>query len=247
MRDNRDSTRAGAPSGPGSAPDVRSVELDPRLDPEGVVPAGLALEPGTLARLDLAFLPQLLDLVASGKSIHATGVFSADHLRAALEAYHAGLERAHAAGHDISQIRAIATIDVARLDEVEAELGAAVLALAREAADEVAAAPRFGELRALGANPMIIEPLRSPGLGTSEGAAGSEADTAEGGPDATAEGATGPAGEDAGATNMSIEDAHRLLNELSRSGTVFSELAGRLAEEARQARLEAWEAGEVPR
>lgn len=245
MRGNRDYTGVGAPSGPGSAPGIRSVELDPRLDPEGVVPAGLALEPGTLARLDLAFLPQLLDLVASGKSIHATGVFSADHLRAALDAYHAGLERAQAAGHDISQIRAIATIDVARLDEVEAGLGAAVLALAREAADEVAAAPRFGELRALGANPMIIEPLSSPGIDTSDGAAGSAAETAEGRPDATAEGATGAAAEDA--TTMSIEDAHRLLNELSRSGTVFSELAGRLAEEARQARIEAWEAGEVPR
>jgi transaldolase len=156
-----------------------SLEVDPRLahDTDATVAAARTLwatvdRPNLLIKIPatLAGLPAITTSLAEGISVNVTLIFSLDRYRAVMNAYLTGLERARAAGRDLSTIASVASFFVSRLDtEVDRRLdalatpeaaalrGKAALANARlayHAFEEVTASARWQELAALGARPQ---------------------------------------------------------------------------------------------
>lgn len=73
----------------------------------------------------VAGLEAIADATAEGISVNVTLIFSLDRHRAVIEAYLSGLERAQAAGHDLSKIHSVASFFVSRVDtEVDKRLEA---------------------------------------------------------------------------------------------------------------------------
>src|SRR5690606_37873264 len=67
----------------------------------------------------------ITETIAAGISVNVTLIFSLDRHRAVIEAYLAGLEKAQAAGIDLSTIRSVASFFVSRVDtEVDSRLEA---------------------------------------------------------------------------------------------------------------------------
>jgi|SRR5690625_1185161 len=105
---------------------------------------------------------------AEGISVNVTLIFSLDRYRAVMNAYLSGLEQAHEAGRDLSQIRSVASFFVSRIDSaIDSELenidsdtardvaGKAAIAnahLAFEAYSEVFTTPRWETLADAGAH-----------------------------------------------------------------------------------------------
>jgi transaldolase len=68
-------------------------------------------------------LPAITQCISEGISINVTLIFSLQRYGEVIDAYMAGLEQAAAAGHDLSQIRSVASFFVSRMDtEVDARL-----------------------------------------------------------------------------------------------------------------------------
>jgi transaldolase len=68
-------------------------------------------------------LPAITQCISEGISINVTLIFSLERYGEVMDAYMAGLEQASAAGHDLSQIRSVASFFVSRMDtEVDARL-----------------------------------------------------------------------------------------------------------------------------
>jgi len=68
-------------------------------------------------------LPAITQCISEGISINVTLIFSLQRYGEVIDAYMAGLEQATAAGHDLSQIRSVASFFVSRMDtEVDARL-----------------------------------------------------------------------------------------------------------------------------
>jgi transaldolase len=68
-------------------------------------------------------LPAITQATAEGISVNVTLIFGLDRYSQVIDAYMAGLEQAAAAGHDLSQIRSVASFFVSRVDtEVDARL-----------------------------------------------------------------------------------------------------------------------------
>lgn len=119
--------------------------------------------PATLAGLDA-----ITEVIAAGISVNVTLIFSLDRYDAVIDAYLAGLEKAHAAGIDLATIHSVASFFVSRVDtEIDKRLkaidsdaaraltGTAGLANARLAFDLCAqrfSTPRAASLLASGAN-----------------------------------------------------------------------------------------------
>jgi transaldolase len=119
--------------------------------------------PATLAGLDA-----ITEVIGAGISVNVTLIFSLDRYDAVVDAYLAGLEKAHAAGIDLGQIHSVASFFVSRVDtEIDKRLaaigsdaaraltGTAGLANARLAYDlceQKFSAPRAERLLASGAN-----------------------------------------------------------------------------------------------
>jgi transaldolase len=61
-------------------------------------------------------LEAITELIAEGISVNVTLIFSLQRHREVIEAYLAGLEKAQAAGKDLSQIRSVASFFVSRVD-----------------------------------------------------------------------------------------------------------------------------------
>lgn len=117
-------------------------------------------------------LPAITQAIANGHSINVTLIFSLDRYRAVTGAYLDGLERARAAGHDLSKIHSVASFFVSRIDtavdEQLANIGGAeadrlhgqvALAnarLAHEAYEEIFATERWRLLEAAGARPQRL-------------------------------------------------------------------------------------------
>ena len=115
-------------------------------------------------------LEAITETIAAGISVNVTLIFSLDRHRAVIDAYLAGLEKAHAAGIDLSTIHSVASFFVSRVDtEVDKRLveigtpealalkskaGIANARLAYEAFELAFAAPRAAALIAAGANPQ---------------------------------------------------------------------------------------------
>ncbi len=156
-----------------------SIEVDPRLarDTEATIAQAKALHaavgrPNVLIKIPatLEGLPAISAVLAEGISVNVTLIFALERYRAVLHAFLEGLERAHAAGRDLSTIHSVASFFVSRVDsEVDKRLAAvgseAALALRGQAAvanarlayqayEEVFATPRWRSLADDGARPQ---------------------------------------------------------------------------------------------
>jgi transaldolase len=159
-----------------------SIEVDPRLARETAktVAEARALwwlvdRPNLFIKIPATVegLPAITQCLSEGISINVTLIFALERYGEVIDAYMAGLERAAAAGHDLSQIRSVASFFVSRVDtEVDARLdklgtpeavalrGKAAVANARlayELFEQRFAAERWLTLRASGA--QIQRPL----------------------------------------------------------------------------------------
>ncbi|MFI1538419.1 transaldolase [Streptomyces anandii] len=164
-----------------------SIEVDPRLahDTPATVAearqlAWLVDRPNVMIKIPAtrAGLPAITETVAAGISVNVTLIFSLERYREVTDAYLAGLEKARAAGLDLSAIHSVASFFVSRVDtEIDKRLtllgtgealalkGRAALANARlayAAYEEVFGAvdgsrrpgERFAPLAGAGANPQ---------------------------------------------------------------------------------------------
>lgn len=102
-----------------------SIEVDPRLahDTEATIAQAKELwqivdRPNTMIKIPatIAGLPAITAVIAEGISVNVTLIFSVDRYRAVAAAYIDGLERAVAAGKDLSTIRSVASVFVSRID-----------------------------------------------------------------------------------------------------------------------------------
>ncbi|MFF8480237.1 transaldolase [Streptomyces antibioticus] len=156
-----------------------SIEVDPRLahDTAATVAearqlAWLVDRPNVMIKIPAtkAGLPAITEVVGLGISVNVTLIFSLERYRAVMDAYLAGLERARAAGIDLSTVHSVASFFVSRVDaEIDKRLtalgtepalalrGRAALANARlayQAYEEVLAGPRWAALEQAGARPQ---------------------------------------------------------------------------------------------
>ena len=154
-----------------------SIEVDPRLahDTDKTVEQAKQLyadidRPNVLIKIPAtkAGLPAITATIAEGISVNVTLIFSLDRYRAVMNAYLEGLEKAHAAGHDLSKIHSVASFFVSRVDtEIDKRLeasgdpqagnllglaGIANARLAYQAYEKKFAGERFAALAADGAN-----------------------------------------------------------------------------------------------
>ncbi|MFH9227943.1 transaldolase [Streptomyces lydicus] len=154
-----------------------SIEVDPRLAhntgatvAEAKQLAWLVDRPNTLIKIPAtkAGLPAITEVIGLGISVNVTLIFSLERYREVMDAYLAGLEKAKAAGLDLSLIRSVASFFVSRVDseidkrldkvgtdEAKALKGKAALANARlayQAYEEVFSSDRWAALDKAGAN-----------------------------------------------------------------------------------------------
>jgi len=148
-----------------------SIEVDPRLAhntaatiAEAKQLAWLVDRPNTFIKIPAtkAGLPAITEVIGLGISVNVTLIFSLERYRAVMDAYLAGLEKAKAAGLDLSKIHSVASFFVSRVDteidkridklgsdEAKALRGKAALANARlafQAYEEVFGSERWDVL-----------------------------------------------------------------------------------------------------
>jgi transaldolase len=156
-----------------------SIEVDPRLahDTAGTVAEARQLwwlvdRPNLFVKIPAtdASLPAITTCLGEGISINVTLIFSLGRYEAAMEAFLEGMERAHAAGRDLSRLASVASLFVSRMDtEVDKRLdklgtseaarlrGQAAIANARlvfERYEELLAGGRWKALAKAGARPQ---------------------------------------------------------------------------------------------
>lgn len=156
-----------------------SIEVDPRLahDTARTVAEAKALwwqvdRPNLFIKIPATRegLPAIADVLAEGISVNVTLIFGIERYRAVMDAFFDGLERAQAAGRDLTNLASVASFFVSRVDtEVDARLtkigspqaealkGKAAVAnarLAHRAYAEDFASPRWRALAAAGAQPQ---------------------------------------------------------------------------------------------
>ncbi|WP_405832270.1 transaldolase [Streptomyces sp. NBC_01176] len=154
-----------------------SIEVDPRLAhnttatvAEAKQLAWLVDRPNTLIKIPAtkAGLPAITEVIGKGISVNVTLIFSLERYREVMDAYLAGLEKAKAAGLDLSKIHSVASFFVSRVDteidkrldalgtpEAKAARGKAALANARlayQAYEEVFSSERWAALDKAQAN-----------------------------------------------------------------------------------------------
>ncbi|MFC4612438.1 transaldolase [Streptomyces maoxianensis] len=120
-----------------------SIEVDPRLahktEPtiaEAKQLAWLVDRPNTLIKIPAtkAGLPAITEVIGKGISVNVTLIFSLARYREVMDAYLTGLEKAKAAGLDLSKIQSVASFFVSRVDtEIDKRLDALGTPEAKEA------------------------------------------------------------------------------------------------------------------
>jgi transaldolase len=156
-----------------------SIEVDPRIsgNSEATVAEARALwwlvdRPNAFIKIPATkqSLPAISQCLAEGININVTLIFSLDRYREVIEAFLDGMERARAAGHDISTITSVASFFVSRVDsevdqrldkigsdEAKALRGKAAIAntrLAYELYEQEFGTDRWRALAAAGAKPQ---------------------------------------------------------------------------------------------
>jgi transaldolase len=111
-----------------------SIEVEPGLahDAAGTITQAKELwakvaRPNAMIKIPatLEGLEAITETIAAGISVNVTLIFSLDRHRAVINAYLAGLEKAKAAGHDLSGIHSVASFFVSRVDtEIDKRLDA---------------------------------------------------------------------------------------------------------------------------
>ncbi|MFF0305584.1 transaldolase [Streptomyces sp. NPDC004562] len=154
-----------------------SIEVDPHMayDTTATIAEARHLtwlvdRPNTYIKIPAteAGLPAITETIAQGISVNVTLIFSLARYRQVAEAYVAGVEKARAAGLDLSQISSVASFFVSRMDtEIDRRLDAlgtleatalrgrsavANARLAYEAFEEVFSGERWNRLQRAGAN-----------------------------------------------------------------------------------------------
>ncbi|WP_329458424.1 transaldolase [Streptomyces sp. NBC_01497] len=154
-----------------------SIEVDPRLAhntlatlAEAKQLAWLVDRPNTLIKIPAtrAGIPAITETIGRGISVNVTLIFSLERYREVMDAYLSGLEKAKAAGLDLSKIHSVASFFVSRVDtevdkrldalgtdEAKAARGKAAVANARlayEAYEEVFGSDRWAVLDRAQAN-----------------------------------------------------------------------------------------------
>ena len=156
-----------------------SLEVDPRLanDTAGTIAQAKELwnevgEPNLMIKIPAtdAGLPAITEVIAAGISVNVTLIFSVTRYLQVVDAWLAGLEKAEAAGVNLSQIHSVASFFVSRVDTlIDSQLseigtpaaigmkGKAAIAnaiLAWEAYEDLLTQTRWLDLRESGANPQ---------------------------------------------------------------------------------------------
>lgn len=154
-----------------------SIEVSPTLAHDTVATIAEAKslwakvnKPNALIKIPatLAGLEAITEVIGAGISVNVTLIFSLERYEAVIDAYLAGLEKAHANGHDLSNIHSVASFFVSRVDtEVDNRLqaigtdaalalkskaGLANARLAYELYEQKFGTERAGKLVAAGAN-----------------------------------------------------------------------------------------------
>jgi transaldolase len=154
-----------------------SIEVDPRIahDTDRTVAEAKGLwwlvdRPNVMIKIPATVegLPAITAATAEGISVNVTLIFGLDRYDAVMDAYLAGLEAAHAAGKDLSQIRSVASFFVSRVDteidkrldklgtpeaaELRGKAGVANAQLAYERYEKVIGSERWKTLEQAGAN-----------------------------------------------------------------------------------------------
>lgn len=111
-----------------------SLEVDPRLanDTQGTIDQALELwnlvnRPNLLIKIPatLAGLPAITEVLAHGVSVNVTLIFSVERYEQVLDAWLAGIEKAHAKDIDIASIESVASFFISRVDTlVDSQLDA---------------------------------------------------------------------------------------------------------------------------
>lgn len=154
-----------------------SIEVEPGLahDAAGTVAQAQQLwkkvgRPNAMIKIPatLAGLEAITETIGAGISVNVTLIFSLERHRAVIEAYLAGLEKAQAAGIDLSTIHSVASFFVSRVDTeidnrlvaidtpealaLKSKAGIANARLAYEVFEQAFATDRAAALLAAGAN-----------------------------------------------------------------------------------------------
>ena len=111
-----------------------SIEVEPGLahDAAGTIQQAKELwakvdRPNAMIKIPatVAGLEAITETIAAGISVNVTLIFSLERHRGVIDAYLAGLEKAKAAGHDLSTIHSVASFFVSRVDtEIDKRLDA---------------------------------------------------------------------------------------------------------------------------
>ena len=156
-----------------------SIEVDPRLahSTERTIAEARALwwlvdRPNAFIKIPAtkAGLPAISQCLAEGININVTLIFSLERYREVIDAFVEGIERARAAGHDLSRLTSVASFFVSRVDtevdkrldkigsdEAKALRGKAAIAntrLAYELYEKKFATDQWNALAAAGAKPQ---------------------------------------------------------------------------------------------
>ncbi len=134
----------------------QAKELFAKVNRENVMIKIPATKPG---------LEAITAVIAEGISVNVTLIFSLERYRAVIAAYIAGVNKAKAAGHDISKIHSVASFFVSRVDtevdnrlvaaghaELKSQAALANARLAYEVFEQEFATAEWSELAAAGAN-----------------------------------------------------------------------------------------------
>jgi len=154
-----------------------SIEVDPNLagDTEATIAEARRLheqidKPNLFVKIPatLAGLPAIEGMIASGKSINVTLIFSLERYTEVAEAYVHGLEQLAEAGGDLSPVASVASFFVSRVDtetdkrldeigghdDLKGKLAVANAKLAYQRYKEIFSGPRWDALAAQGATPQ---------------------------------------------------------------------------------------------
>ena len=245
-----------------------SIEVSPTLahDAPGTIdeakrlwakvnrPNALIKIPATLAGLDA-----IVDVIAAGISVNVTLIFSLERYRSVIEAYLEGLEKAVAAGRDVSDIHSVASFFVSRVDtEVDKRLqalnapaflksraGVANARLAYDLFERSFNTERAVKLLAAGANAQrplwastgVKDPALPDTLYVTELVAGGVVNTM---PEKTLHAVADHAIVTGDTIRSHYDEAHQLFDDLKTAGIDFDDVTDTLEEEGLEKFIVSW-------
>lgn len=247
-----------------------SIEVEPGLahDAAGTITQAQQLwkkvgRPNAMIKIPatLEGLEAITETIAAGISVNVTLIFSLDRHRAVIDAYLAGLEKAHAAGIDLSTIHSVASFFVSRVDTeidkrlveigtpealaLKSEAGIANARLAYEVFEQAFATDRAAALLSAGANPQrplwastgVKDPSLPDTLYVTELAVARTVNTM---PEKTLQATFDHGVIDGDAVSGSYDEARGVLAELDALGISYTEVTALLEKEGVEKFIVSW-------